>query len=711
MSTLKELLAGKIPCRETGIEVKQTICDICNPSFHCGIDAYVKDGKVIKIEGTAEHPANKGLLCAKGLANRAYLYREDRIKTPLRRIGERGSGRFEPISWEEAYAEIAKHLLSARENYGPESVVFYGGDPKWIRPYLHRLTYSFGSPNFLTESSSCMTSTFLNWKVTTGNHMSSGDTANAGVYLGWAFNPYYSRYPAALGVEAAKERGMKVIIVDPRITPASQKLADLHLRPRPGTDGALAHGIAHVLIREDRVDHAYIEKYVYGYEQYRAYVMQFDPERVEKLTSVPAADIVKTARMLADHLPMSVNESAAPITHHKNGFQNYRAIMALSAILGCYDRKGGQLPVKFSYNYQPAGFETREEEFVNSVKPENSRPAVGAKRFPLWNDYIDEAQANDLARQIETGDPYAIKALMGFGYNYRIGPDTTRVKKALMQLDFIADVDLFMTDTCLLSDIVLPACTSFERSELKAWGGGYLTCTTPVIEPLYESRSDVQIICDLSKAMHLGDELLARGPDACYRYIIADLPVTLEELKENRYPLKIPTWQAYVPGTQLKNGFHTRSGKFELYALGVEPYRHLGLHPLPTYTDPCTYEEAEQYPFLLCSGPRLTNAVHTRLHKVPWSRSIRPYPMADICPKDAEKLGLQQEDDIELYSDFGCISVKANISAKVDQGSVYMFHGYSEADVNSLLNGDKLDPYSGFPAYRSNRVGIRKKVW
>jgi anaerobic selenocysteine-containing dehydrogenase len=142
--------------------------------------------------------------------------------------------------------------------------------------------------------------------------------------------------------------------------------------------------------------------------------------------------------MLADHLPMSVNESAAPITHHKNGFQNYRAIMALSAILGCYDRKGGQLPVKFSYNYQPAGFETREEEFVNSVKPENSRPAVGAKRFPLWNDYIDEAQANDLARQIETGDPYAIKALMGFGYNYRIGPDTTRVKKALMQLDFIA---------------------------------------------------------------------------------------------------------------------------------------------------------------------------------------------------------------------------------------------------------------------------------
>lgn len=215
MDEKERLLSAKIPGPETGIEVKHTICDICCPSFHCGIDAYVKDGKVIKIEGTADHPVNHGLLCPKGLSNRQYLYREDRIKTPLRRVGARGEGKFEPITWAEAYKEIAGKLNAIKAESGPESVLFYSGYSKWYRPFLHRLTYSFGSPNFLTESSSCMTSTFLNWWVTTGNPMCSSDVLNSGVFLGWAFNPYYSRHLAALNVEKRKAEGMKIIIVDP----------------------------------------------------------------------------------------------------------------------------------------------------------------------------------------------------------------------------------------------------------------------------------------------------------------------------------------------------------------------------------------------------------------------------------------------------------------------------------------------------------------
>lgn len=706
MDEKDRLLKAKIPGPETGIQVKRTICDICCPSFHCGIDAYVKDGQVIKIEGTADHPVNHGLLCPKGLANRQYIYRPDRLRTPLRRVGPRGSGRFEPISWKEAYGEIARRLDAIKEESGPESVLFYSGYTKWYRPFLHRFAYSFGSPNFLTESSSCMTSTFLNWWVTTGNPMCSSDVAHAGVFLGWAYSPYYSRHLAALNVEKRKAEGMKVIIIDPRITPASLKLADLHLRPRTGTDGALALGLAHILIRENRIDRDYIDRYVYGFEAYAQYVKQFTPERVEALTGVPAAQLEAAARMIWENLPVAINESAAPLAHHRNGFQNYRAIMSLSAILGCFDRPGGQIPIQFSYNYLAGGFPTREDAFILEHYDRVKAPAVGAERFPIWNDFIHEGQANDLSRQIEEGSPYPIRAMVGFGMNYRISPDDDRLKKNLLKLDFLVNTELFLTDTCKFCDIVLPACTSFERSELKSYGGGWLYLTKPVIPPLFQSRSDVQILCELARAMDLDDHLLQQGPEACWAYILRDLPVSMEELKGADGPVKVPGIVPYVPGTMLEQGLNTASGKFELYSLAIE--KHPGFDPLPTYRPPYEDRPDSDLPMVLSSSPRLTNALHTRLHKVPWNRSLRPEPTADLHPEDGARLGIAQGDEIELSSHRGTIRVKANLTLKAEPGVVTCYHGYEEADVNRLTDNEILDPYSGFPCYRETRVSIRK---
>lgn len=695
-------------------EIKRTICDICCPSFHCGIDAYVRDGQIVKIEGTAEHPQNHGLLCAKGLAARQYVYRKDRIQTPLLRVGERGSGEFQPISWEEAYRRIAEQLLKIRAESGPEAVVFFSGYTKWYRPWLHRLANEFGTPNYMTESGSCMFSTFLQWLTVTGNVMCKPDVERAGVFLGWAYNPYYSRNLAAAGVEAAKKQGMKVIIVDSRITPASLRLADLHLRPHPGTDGALALGLAHELMEHGWYDREYVSKYVYGFSEYAAYVKEFTPEKVERLTGVPAGQVVEAAKLIGQNLPLAINESAAPIAHHRNGFQSYRAIMALSAITGSFDRPGGQIPVQFSYNYQAAGFSTREKEFAGKANEKLDRPPVGGEKYPLWHALIDEAQFTDLARQIREEKPYKLRALVGFGLNHRIAPGSDRLAEALKTLDFLVDTDLFLTDTAKLCDIVLPVCTSFERSELKAWGGGYLTVTQPVIEPLYESRSDVRIICDLAREIGLSDELLTAGPEACIRYLISDLPVSYEELLTEELPVKVPGAKPPVPGSMLSQGFPTASGKFELYSLEIEKlrkkYPDCGLDCLPVYREPSDESEREKYPFTLCSGSRLPGALHSRLHGVPWARSLRPEPMADLNPADAEALDLQQGNEMEVYTDFGCISLKANLTHMADAGTVYIYHGYPEVDVNTLLDPENVDPYSGFPAFRSSRVGIRKKV-
>ena len=148
-------LKGKVPVAGSHIEVRPTICAICNPFSHCGIDAYVQDGTIIKIEGTKNNPHSGGTLCAKGSASRQYIYHKDRLRTPLVRKGKKGSDEFEPVSWKEALDLIAQRLLKIKEKSGPESVVFYAGYTKWMRPFLKRLAHSFGSPNYATESSTC----------------------------------------------------------------------------------------------------------------------------------------------------------------------------------------------------------------------------------------------------------------------------------------------------------------------------------------------------------------------------------------------------------------------------------------------------------------------------------------------------------------------------------------------------------------------------
>ena len=208
MTELERKIKAKIPGPDTGIEVRHTICDICSPGMHCGINAYIKDGKVIKIEGIDGHPSNDGRLCTKGLSNRQYIYREDRVLTPLKRVGKRGEGKFEPITWDEAYAEIAKGLNAAKAKYGAESVAFYSGYSKWYRQMLRRLAYAFGSPNYGCESSACYTAAFMAWKVAAGEQ-GKPDMANSDLFLGWAFNPFYSSYMKARRAMALKEKGLK----------------------------------------------------------------------------------------------------------------------------------------------------------------------------------------------------------------------------------------------------------------------------------------------------------------------------------------------------------------------------------------------------------------------------------------------------------------------------------------------------------------------
>ena len=199
--------------------------------------------------------------------------------------------------------------------------------------------------------------------------------------------------------------------------PPTEKLADLILQPKTGTDGALAHAIANVLIQKGWIDKPYIDKYVYGFDEYAEYVSGFNESNIEEITGVPYEQVVKAAEMIHENPRMSCNESSAPLCHHRNGLQNYRAVLSLLAITGNFDKKGGQKLTPHTYMHVPCGFDTREEEYMYETRPQNVKEPVGAERFPLWNYLEGEMQAMDMPRQILEGEPYPLRSVFALGMN------------------------------------------------------------------------------------------------------------------------------------------------------------------------------------------------------------------------------------------------------------------------------------------------------
>lgn len=701
---------GKVPNKENGIEIKKTICAICNPHSHCGIDAYLKNGVIIKVEGTKENIHSDGTLCSKGAASRQYVYHKDRIRTPLLRIGEKGSGQFKPISWDEALDTIAERLLEYKKESGPESVNTYVGFPKWMRPFLQRLTHNFGSPNFSTESSACFTASLVAAKLNYGC-FGPPDIKNAKCLLVWSANPFYSNTSTIRNLLNARENGLKIIEVGPLITPMTSH-ADIHLRIRPGTSGALALGIAHIIIKEGLYDRSFVENHTKGFEEYRRYVEGFSPEKTEDITGVPADLVVQAARLYSTTKPAALMVSASPTVHHTNGVQNHRALTALIGLTGNFDVTGGNFVLPPGFVEINNGAKIRQEEFEVPQPWDEMAPRVGMDVHPVWCNIIPQANAMHLPFQIQSGKPYPIRALMAFGINHRMWPGCDFMYESLKKLDFFVAVDIFMTDTAKLADIVLPACTSFERSEFKIYAEKFAIMTEPVIEPLWESRSDTDIIFDLAKRLTPDDPLLTKGYEACVDWMLEPTGLKVADIK--KHPAGCIMEGVVDPPERKyeKNGFPTPSGKMEFVSSILE---EAGIDPLPKFVESklsprSTPEVAKEFPLILTTGARLPMYVHSRTFRLPWTRGLRPDPMVDINPQDAQIRGISQDDWVNLSTPRDSLRVKANLTEKVAPGVVNIFHAYPEAEVNLLIEPDYRDPISGFPGFKSLLCQIKKAL-
>lgn len=681
------------------IQIKKTACAIC--STCCPINAYVKDNKMISVEGNREFVGHEGKICAKGAAATQFLYHKERVLYPMKRIGERGSGEFQRISWEEAYTLVQERLNNIKKVYGGKSVVFYSGHPKWYRPAYLRLSNGFGTPNYCSESSVCYQAVVLAWKLLFGNHLCSADIKNAKTVLVWSSNPYYSNTPKSGWIRNAKENGTKLIVIDPRKSETAQK-ADIHLQLKPGTDGALALAIAHIIIKEGWYDIEFIEKYVEGFEEFKKHVEAFTPKWAEKITGVLEGQIYKVAKLYALHKPSAIYTSASPVVHNINGVQNYRAIFSLIALTGNYDIPGGNRVV-------PNPKAVMEE--YEKVKRNDKEEGIGEDDFPVWFDLpCQEVQGVKLSDYILEEKPYQIQGIVAMGMNHRMWPQPQKMLEALRKVDFFVDVDMFMTDTAKYADLILPACTSFEREEVYV-KGEYCYLSNKVVEPLGESKNDIQIIMELAKYLGVEDEILDLGYEKYMDYLLKPTGITVAMLRKNPNGMKAkyvvqPTNKSYE-----ETGFDTKSGKIELYSSVLEKYQdRIGYAPLPRYY---VFEEIfpiekEKYPYLLNTGSRKPHLFHSRVYRLSWLKNIENNSVIEMHPLDGERLNVVEKEIVWLVTPVGRIKVSVHLNGIGLPGVIHMYHGNKETDINEVIDKNYLDPISGFPGYKSYFCRIEK---
>ncbi len=686
-----------VPAAQAGQAAQEvptnSICDMCCTGY-CGIQVMVKDGVATRTQPWAEYP--NGPNCVKGNSGLFQLYHPDRLKYPMKRTNARDAKDpgWKRISWDEALTTIAQKLNDVKAKYGAEKVLFYSGDPKEsTRPALQRLALKFGSPNYGTESSVCARATTVATSLCGAGGV--GLNANTNAIIVWAHNPGWSMPREMQSYIDAKNRGMKIIDVDPKQVPFT-KLADIHLQIRPGSDGALAHAMANVIIAQGLYDKDFVNNWTDGFDEYKAYVAEFTPEKAAAICGVPADQITAAAIMFASNKPTAWQTSASPTVHHWNGAQNHRAIDCMVALTGTVAVPGAAPSVP--------GVSFRNFAEWQTLLPPLADKRVDLKYFPVWAQFIEEIQMNKLPEYVADGE---LKAGLFLGGNFRMWPGDQQYYKAISDMEFSAGADFWLTPTMQLFDIVLPAATSYERLGPLIVAGRSIFLRQPVVQPIGEARGDTEFLLQLGTKLGMGADFWDGDLKAALNWQLEPLKLTVDDL------LKAPGGMITIPPgaaapAAAKPGFKTPSTKFEFTS---NVLKAAGFDPLPIYQEPPEGPEnaamAKDFPLVFNTGSREPFWQHTRHRNNPRLRELQPNPKLDINPVDAAPRHIKQDDDIVVSTPGGTLTVKANLTQMAKPGQVHLYHGWVEADVNSILPRT-FDPISGFPAFKSQLCQVAK---
>lgn len=686
-------------------KVVRTTVWSAGPGCHggCGAKVYVKDGKVVRVEGDENHPYNQGRACPPLLAMTQYLYHSDRIKYPLKRAGNRGEGKWERISWDEAYDTIEKKLREIRDKYSAESVIFGQGTGRDIGGPISFLAYAYGSPNWVCLGLSgqcCYTPRQASMYVTQHdycvvdasqfleNRYNDPQWTPPKLILVWAMDPYHNCSDAFFGhwIVDCMKRGSKIITIDPRAIWIAGR-SEMHLQLRPGTDGALALGMLNVIINEDLYDKEFVDKWTFGFDELKKRVQQYPPEKVAEITWLPKEQIIEAARMFALNKPAAIHWGI-PIDCQAEGVVVGQAINHLWAITGNTDIPGGMVIARPSHGVTsyPYTQEEMESLYGKDLFKKLTERRIGAQRYPLVRNFRAWAQPDILLEQIESGYPYPVKAAWIQTNNVLacMGGDPRRHYSALKKLDFIVVVDLFLTPTAqAFADIFLPAATFTEKESLRTWWAP-LSVIVPSVS-VEECKSDWEINLELARRLST-QPLPYKTVKELIDSRLKPVGKSFDELAAKgswEMPPDGPTKPYYRHERGLlradnKPGFRTPTGKVELWSKFLE---ECGLDPLPYYEEPpespvSTPTLWEEYPLILSTGARTSVSFHSEHRQIPWLREIEPSPWVEIHPQTAKELNISNGEWVYVENQRGRIKVKAKVTPKILPRVVMVGHAW-----------------------------------
>jgi len=660
----------------------------------------VEAGRITDVAGDSRHPFTRGVICGKVHDYAERVYGPTRVLTPLRRVGPKGEGRFEPIGWDEAVDEIAHRWRRVIAQWGAEAILpfSYGGTLGLVQNRAgHALFYALGASRL--DRTICVSTAYAGWQGTlgtvTGND--SEQMVDSELIVLWGINASHTHINAMTLVKQARRRGAFVVCVDPYRTPTA-RLADWHLMPRPGTDGALALGVMHVLIGEGRVDQDYIQRATLGFTALAQHVKQYDPERVAAITGLAAPDIVAFAHHYGATRAAFIRVGIG-LSRHDNGGMTCRTIACLPALTGAYAHPAGGALLASSSAFGLSNAAVERPDLMPTAAPR----------------LINMIQLGRALTDPDLAPP--VKALYVYNANpASIVPNQELVLRGLAREDLFTVVhEQHLTDTTDYADLVLPATTSMEHTDCyKSYGHFYVQLARPVIAPEGEARSNWAVTRLLAPAMGLRDPHFSKSEDDLIREALASGDpsiegITLERL-EAEHSVRLRIGRPYLP---FADGAPTPSGKVEFLS---ETMAQAGLPALPTYTPlvegPEHAELTRRYP-LQCIVPPNRFFLNSSFSQSELMRRRQRGPAVLLHPVDGAARGIQSGDAVLVRSARGEARFTAELTddtregVAVVEGIWWSKHQPGGRGVNALTD-DRTADMGGGPALHSNLVQVER---
>ena len=656
----------------------------------CGVLITVEDGRATKIQGDPDHPVTRGFLCAKVAKYLDRVYSPDRVLYPMRRIGPKGPVAgggaratqpvWERIAWDEALEEIVCRFRAISAQFGPEAILpySYGGTLGTLngscmdRRFFHRLGASQLDRTICSAAGEAGLKSVLGAKIGTEPEQ----FRHSKYIIAWAANVHGNNVHLWPFITEARRNGAKLVVIDPYRT-RTAACADWYLPINPGTDAALALGMMHVIIGENLHDADYVANHTVGFEQLRAKVKEYPPERVAQWTGISAGDIRKLAHEYVSMRPAAIRLNYG-IQRSEGGGMATRCVAMLPCITGSWKEVGGGLQMSLS-----GAFELNDEALK---RKDLMQSALGREARTI--------NMVELGRVLNAVNNPPVKALFVYSSNpAAVCPDHNEVVRGLLRPDLFTVVhEQFFTDTTDYADILLPATTFFEHKDLqKAYGHYYLQVSNQAIDPMGECRPNVEVFREL--AIRMGFE------EACFRESVeemidlaldADSPwldgISREQLENGPVRLGFSTDRASAPAQRsagetgvalsekpflpfAQGGFRTSSGKAELYN---ESLKEIGLDPVAAFTPP---EESrhgakrDAFPLELLAR-KADNFLNTTFSNLPTVQAMEELGLLEISARDAQARGIVNGDSVRVYNRRGEIHLKARVDGKVQTGVV-----------------------------------------